>query len=57
MYKEELKQVYYLAFSCFIMLIVTYITDDIGIGIGIALPLFLILIIFGKIIKNFFQKR
>ena len=56
MYKDELKQVYYLAFSCFVMLIITYITDDIGMGLGIALPLFLILITFGETIKNFFQK-
>ncbi|MBM7708956.1 hypothetical protein [Enterococcus lemanii] len=52
MYKEELKNIYYLVFCSFLMLIITYITDDIAIGLGVSLPLFLILIAFVKKTKK-----
>ncbi|MCM2139867.1 hypothetical protein [Vagococcus fluvialis] len=54
--KKELRNIYYLAFTSIIVLIITLITKEIAWGFGVGIPLFLILVSFDSNILKILKK-
>ena len=53
--KKEVRSIYYLAFACFISLIITFFTKEIAWGVGVAIILFLLLNCFDNHILKFLK--